>query len=526
MKNVFLVVLFAGLLVVSCDTSTSEGEDSGTATDGGGGGGGGDGSGGSSDGGGGDGGGGSDDMGGGPQVTSQVDVIENTAVDEQVGQGRNGPGTSQFDQLDSNRSGYLAQSSCGTVGLLYRDYSLDEDPDSWGLVFFERATDGTTTTEVVMSEDGSPSGFSWSLLYDADCDPVVVWQDGEGYTEYTRGDDAWEGTEHAIDVAGLFGDDSGWVDHHSAFVGADGALHLFAFCINGESYNVIHGVRGDAGWQFSGSDDVDAAEVDEEPLLDVPSDINPAYLPDLTWETYQYAVDASGTVHAVFSLNRHLYWGRLAAGAWTGEAVQMRPINESSGLHDWDKDAAGAASLALDSSGEPAVAAIFKERVVTGSLRDAELRYYRRTGAGSWTMATVATEADGYVGGDGNKYTGDTPSLVFDGNDHPHIAFNDIASWHNDNGWNETESGQLRYALHNGNNWETHTLFVQPGQTESPNPLQDFIHPSIAVTSDGRGLYFAGMERVIDGPSLIYDNDVSVTYRGRFFCAESDLGEE
>ena len=34
------------------------------------------------------------------------------------------------------------------------------------------------------------------------------------------------------------------------------------------------------------------------------------------------------------------------------------------------------------------------------------------------------------------------------------------------------------------------------------------------------------MERIVAGPSLIYDNDVPVTYRGRFFYAASELGAQ
>lgn len=96
-----MIGFFAAFAVGSCDSSTEGGDgiDLSSNDDSGGGGG--------SDGGG----------GGGPTITTEVVVVDNTVLDEQLGQGRNGPGTSEFDQLAGNRRGYTAYSAWSVSSL-------------------------------------------------------------------------------------------------------------------------------------------------------------------------------------------------------------------------------------------------------------------------------------------------------------------------------------------------------------------------------------------------------------------------
>ncbi len=301
-----------------------------------------------------------------------------------------------------------------------------------------------------------------------------------------------ESSELDLDLAGALGQEPTFISHYKAFSGPDGNTHLMFLTLE----TFVH------AWSSGGDWTIETA--------------SPIFLDMDAWQIYDMTADSAGAVHAGYTNDRNLYYAKLSGGEWKEEEVLMRD--------NFDAHPARAVSIAVSPGGQVAIAANYAQSVETGSLKYAQLRYNSRTDDG-WATKIITDKSDGYVGGDGNYYTGADPHLVFDAQERPHIAFNDIASWHNSNSENETEFGQLRYAFHNGENWEVHTLLKQDGQSDSPNPLNDFLFPTIAVSGDGGDLYFAGMDRVIHSETALYDLGAEIDYTAKFVQAYNHIAD-
>lgn len=383
--------------------------------------------------------------------------------------------------FDTNRRGYLQLSSCGEGGLILLDsvgasaYAGGRD---YTLLYYD--INRAARESVTALPNGRING---SLLFDAECNPQIYRTDGDGYQVWRRSGGAWVAEALALDLAAALGGFPSRLSHYTARRTPDGTLHLVMGTHVQGSERVVHAANDGTGWRIES-----AGAVDPE-----------------AWELFQLTVCDGGAVHAVYNRDRHLYYARMGGGDWSREVVIMRP--------NFDTDASRSASIDVKPDGTPAIASTYATRAMTGSFTAMELRYSVR-GAGGWSSATVVSQADGYAGGDGTQYTGDNPHLLFDGQGRPHIAFNDLASWHNANGWNETASGQIRYARNLGGGWELSTPYAQLGQSASPNPLIDLLHPTLALSSDGSTRLFAGVERTTSGTSLIYDLEVPIDYRG------------
>ena len=166
------------------------------------------------------------------------------------------------------------------------------------------------------------------------------------------------------------------------------------------------------------------------------------------------AIDPDGAAHVTYS--RYLYedtcvdayscspfselrYATNRSGAWTSDVVVTPP--------DRSGDGALGASLAIDPTGNPAIASIYVERAVTGSAEFSHLRYYQQQAAGTWSYQVVTERPDDYVGRDGADFTGITPYLRFDGHGRPHILFSDHASSHFDGLGAIEFRGQIRARL-------------------------------------------------------------------------------
>lgn len=433
--------------------------------------------------------------------STEVGVTFTRSINEVTGNDRSGPDESKYDPINSNTRGYLGVSTCGTLGLIYRKV-VDDGGFKQGMAYYGVDADGTGTESLLGEmQNGSSLEFNWSLVFDGDCAPHVYQAGDGGYRHWSMEGSAWTSEDLDLGLETVLGESPDSLTHLFGERAPDGNIHLiFETWVDG-GRRLLHAVESGGTWT-----------VDSIPTL---QDTMPD--PDMKnflWRFYDFAVDSSGGVHVGFNWDRHLYYGKLEGGTWRTEAVRQRD--------NFDQEAAVTASLALDPGGRPHIAATFAQRATTGSWRYMDLRYYQRLADGSWSGEILVTQADGYVGGDGNRFTGYDPHLVFDGQGRAHIVFNDVSSWHF---WltddfdpesvhaNDHIFGQLRYLFHNGAGWEWYTLVSQPGQNESPQPLHDMPNPTIAVSADGGTLAFAAVERLIQGTTFRFDTMVEMTYK-------------
>lgn len=433
--------------------------------------------------------------------TTEVTVGFTKVLNTVSGNDRSGPEDSKYDAIDSNTRGYLRLSSCGTIGLMYRKLDKDGDTQRTSLAYYGVDAAGAGAEQILATENSwSSLKLNGSLAFDADCAPHVFRASDDTYSHWSMDGGNWVSEDLDLGLEALLGDTPSNITHLYGDRAPDGKVHLiFEAWAQGDK-RLIHATDNGGTW----------SAVTLPTLQDTMPDPN---MKDFLWRFYDFAVDAGGGVHVGFNWDRHLYYGKLAGGAWQPEAVKERS--------GFDQEAAVGASLAVGPDGRPAIAATFAQRVSTGSWEYMDLRYYERSEGGSWSDEILVTEADGYVGGDGNYYTGYDPHLVFDGEGRAHIAFNDLSSWHfllTDDfspdavNANDYLGGQVRYVFHNGGAWEYYTLYEQPGQSASPNPLEDLPHPTIAVSANGGLLALAGMERIIHGTTLRFDTTVDVDY--------------
>lgn len=204
------------------------------------------------------------------------------------------------------------------------------------------------------------------------------------------------------------------------------------------------------------------------------------------------AVDAKGFAHVTYTPQFHvagafstvyseLRYASNQTGAWKSELV-VAPA-------DGTADAGLGASVAVAPNGQVAVASYYVDRYATGSPQSSKLMYHTRTGAGKWARTDVATRPDGYVAGDGAKFTGFAPQLEFDGGSRPMIVFSDEAGEHLKESYANEFAGQIRVATLSGGKWTIKTVFRQT------DPVRNQLFYPVAAVRNGQTV-FAGLKAV------------------------------
>jgi hypothetical protein len=203
-----------------------------------------------------------------------------------------------------------------------------------------------------------------------------------------------------------------------------------------------------------------------------------------------------------------LYHARLQAGAWVGDVVQPGTWGPPLDLY------AAEPSLAFDALERPVIAGHFLRRVETGSIDSSELRVFLG-GAATFCNEAAVTANDGYVGGDGTKYTGADPAVALDRAGRVHVLFLDQAKWHDGQGYENEIRGQLRYAVNGGGAWSVSRLVSQPGQSASPNPLIGYRAPQFVLSADGTRIVVVAVETSWATNSIYNPQAVPATYRAQ-----------
>ena len=181
-----------------------------------------------------------------------------------------------------------------------------------------------------------------------------------------------------------------------------------------------------------------------------------------------------------------LKYATNAGGAWKSETV-MAPL-------DGTADAGLGASVAVGPNGQVGIASYYVDRYATGSPQSSKLMFHTRNANGTWAHSDVATAPDGYVAGDGAKFTGFSPQLSFDAAGRANIVFSDEAGQHNPVSYANQVSGQIRLATLTAGGWTFQTVYRQD------NPLVNQLYYPVAATYNGQTT-FAGLRVVstLDG---------------------------
>lgn len=197
---------------------------------------------------------------------------------------------------------------------------------------------------------------------------------------------------------------------------------------------------------------------------------NHAYI---TYTPEFYIAGAFSTVQST------LMYASNVSGSWQSQVV-MAP--------NGDGDAGLGASIAVSSTGQVAIANYYVQRFSTGSPEYSELVYHTLVN-GTWTSTVVANTPDGYVAGDGAKFTGFAPELFFDSAGRANIVFSDEAGQHNAVSYANEVAGQIRLATLNGSSWTLQTVYKQT------NPLVNQLFYPVAAEYKGQ-ITYAGLQSV------------------------------
>jgi hypothetical protein len=131
--------------------------------------------------------------------------------------------------------------------------------------------------------------------------------------------------------------------------------------------------------------------------------------------------------------------------------------------------------------------------------------YHARNANGTWSHHDVVTAPDGYVAGDGARFTGFSPQLSFDPSGRATIVFSDEAAQHLPATYANEFSGQIRVAAWAGDRWQVTTVYRQA------NPLVNQLFYPVAATYKGRTT-FAGLRATsrLDGNRNVAGTDFAL----------------
>ena len=407
-----------------------------------------------------------------------------------------GPFTIYYALNESHSNSWVRQSPTGELGVVYGVYGPgtgNHDPQKTGeLIYRTIMPDGSQHEEAVTTDRGVDKCV---LVYDSGSSPHIFYAHSDNtdqalYHLYKNGGGGWH-KETAVNFASEGGK---FIYELSADIDKKDSIHLLVLKIRSnpdsddfldcyQGAHLYHITNGSGNWKKTLIHHYDTF-----------------YTYDMVVKTQRrqdIAVDSDGHAHVVFGEQyvtppgqghadmARLHYATNKSGTWVREiALTASNTTDDSGWYP---------SLCLDRTGRPAIASTYVARVVTRSARYAQLCYSVRSDSGEWRTEVVAERDDGYYGTDGRNYTGALPHLEFDLNNRPHIVFSDIASSHNPQ--NVFCTGQIRYAVFNGDTWDLSTLYRQP----SPRSFYECTEMGgqcLVISRNGKRIQVVGQEMV------------------------------
>ena len=355
----------------------------------------------------------------------------------------------------------------GIIGVSYFQ-KFEGSPDEGTLTYKTIRPDGSETVETVAT--GTRLEIS-VLLFDGSSRPHIFVANStatdQTIVHYYKNNNEWQSETalHFYNEGGIF------IYELSAAPGPDGSFHLLILktCARIDSSSDI------LSWDY--------LDAHFDSHLYHATNASGSWLKELihrydmiyTYDMYikilsrqDMKVDDAGAVHVVFGeqINSNDYenspsrlcYATNKTGSWVIETAS----NYASGSRD---DAGWFPSLCLDKAGTPHVSCMYVQRCSTGSAVYAQLLFLKRIGMENWRSETIAEYDDGYYGSDGRNFTGALSHLVFDDQDAPHIAFSDVASFHEEINGSVTNvmiTGNVRHAVRQNGSWSIATKYHQP----------------------------------------------------------------
>ncbi len=386
------------------------------------------------------------------------------------------------NRLSDSHLGSLRRGPCGKVAIAF----VAANPK--GLVYQDLSA--SSAPELVIAD---ATGHQSALLFDSDCNPIILRAQGSSIAQHTRSGATWSQSSTGLDLAALIGGSPSSITLIASEMGADGKLHVFGVTQAGGVQRLVHGSRAAAAnsdWAFEAPPELDATE-----LLAARVDLSGAIR--VLYKSTKYPCDPCDLTL------RHARW--KSGAAWESSVVKLGvwgpPLDE---LVD-------SPTLTFDSEGRAIVAGQFQRRVITGSLQSSDLRLWREDGA-AFCEEVVATESDGYEGSDGKAFTGASPVAGVDEKGRIHVVFLDQSVWHDSTGMNEV-TGHIRHAMKTTGGWQLSSLFEQKGQTQSTKPLETFGALQFVMPAASSPLLVAGTQRVWDTASIYNSSAAPVTWK-------------
>jgi hypothetical protein len=418
------------------------------------------------------------------------------------------------DYLGEREFRTMSMAPNGVVGMLFRDVVDVDGVDRMRITIAERLPSDEIRKEVILDTSASNVKFEpvGSLVYDEFSRPHVFRESGGKIHVYQRGEGAWFEAASAPLSNGML---------RTALNDPQGNIHaIYSARASDNLQHLYFATMTSSGLSHRDCGPMSVLDRDGFDYIDF----------------FDFAVDGNGALHVCFESSEpfgdpeNLPRGRMNWGKWEGSGWTIETVRQGDNVDDkpaWN------GAMAVDYNGVPHVLSTHTTHSDTGSMKTSKLYYYTRSSPGSWNRELIAESADGYVGGDGNKYSGEYPCLTFDRNNNPHVTFADIASWHwhcipelPDISCNDQIRGQVRYAWKEGSSWKTYTVYAQEGQSESAEPLHLMAGHRIVSSPGGRYLHFMAMEHNHFSNTYPYDQDAMKLFRVYYFQVENTRGTD
>ena len=387
------------------------------------------------------------------------------------------------EQLLENSPECVRLDSNQRIGLVYQQVERIETGYRCELIYARK--ERLFVRETIKSfEDRRLPAIQWGFIYDGDGHSHVFCRFKGRHFHFLRTASGWEERDLTVDLKKAFPSQETVFFYQSALTDRKSGLRvLYKAFSKGKSARWAHGTWDGQQWIVRALD---------------------GFSPQGMEQVFGIRQDDCGNLHALYSLERNLYYARYEKGEWHEEVVLKRK--------NFDTEAAWDASLSLDSGGVPFAVSTLIQRGSSGSFLFARPLFHSRVSRGDWKNVSLAVRSEGYQGTDGDSYTGGFPRLEFDAQGCPHVCFTDIASWHSRHG-NEWTYGALRYASRQEEGWRCKTVMKQTGQKERKKPLEQFLHPVMRVSPDGKSCHFVGVEKVTNSESIFHDPTAPSRFR-------------
>ena len=338
--------------------------------------------------------------------------------------------TQTLHSLDSTFLFNASSAPDETIGLVYKDSGKND-------ITYKHIQAGSMAAEETITEFYNGYYGTPFIVYDSQSKPHVFTMQSQDIVHFYKNNNAWEKeTVFTLDKS-IYPT----LSNQAITVDVDGN-DVFHVLSSGD-YSIYYISNKGGAWS-SGPSIVD--EIPDNHVNIFGMKISIRGVPDM-------AIDKSSIAHVVYSTLYETRYLTNVSGTWTYE-----DIYKDQNINYWPAENP---AIALDMNGNPSIVGTEMGHAVTGSVTYARLRFITRLGLNNWNQVVVAETADNYIGNDGNNFTGVNAQLVFDAQNQPHILFSDLASSHNQNGWNYTKDGQIRYAVLSGGQWNTTNLYPQ-----------------------------------------------------------------